>query len=80
MTSTPPPINLDKLRHVVQKFGAHAFTTQELARDYHDALPCADSPVHELDATLHQHATVLGIRAQHSATGDERTGTVWMAI
>ena len=33
--TTPMPINLDKLRNAVQKFGGMSFTTSQVAADYY---------------------------------------------
>lgn len=38
MTNSPAPINLDKLRNAVQRFGRMSFTTSQLAADYHLSL------------------------------------------
>lgn len=68
--STTP--NLDKLRNIVQKFGAHSFTTGEVASEYEDAPATAES-TEQFDALLQRHAAVLGIQAVTGGQG----ATVW---
>lgn len=75
--TTPAPVNLDKLRHAVQKFGAMSFTTSQVADDYQ----AGDSAMSDLDTQrfeelLHRHAALLGIAAQPSSAGGD---TVWQA-
>lgn len=80
--TTVPSINLDKLRHAVQKFGSHSFTTRQLITDYHhgEAVPADSSRL--LEDALHQHATLLGICAQPGADSapNPAADTVWIAV
>lgn len=76
--NTAPPINLDKLRHAVQKFGSHSFTTRQLVSDYHHGEAFSADSGQLLEAALHQHATLLGICAQSSPAAAEET--VWLAV
>lgn len=71
MTAHAHP-NLDKLRNIVQKFGAHSFTSAQVAREYEDA-PASAETAERFDAVLKQHATVLGIDVVPGTTGS----TVW---
>lgn len=76
--TTPAPINLDKLRNAVQKFGAMSFTTSQVAMDYDQG----NGNLQEQDALrfgelLHRHAALLGIAAQPSSAGGD---TVWQAL
>lgn len=62
--STVTTLNLDKLRNIVQKFGASAFSPAQVAREYsYDE----EAPSEELTAqfadALQRHAVVLGIQA-----------------
>lgn len=76
MTNTPT-VNLDKLRHVVQKFGAMSFTTSQIATDYQqDDNALSDSDALRFESLLHRHAALLGIAAQPSSAGGD---TVWQA-
>ena len=75
--TTATPINLDKLRNVVQKFGTLSFTTAQAAADYYqndEALPGTF-----FEAMLHQHAALLGIHVQASTPSDP-SRTIWQAI
>lgn len=77
MTSLPP-INLDKLRNIVQKFGAHSFTTQQVAADYQqNEPPSPHETPHRFEDLLRRHATLLGISAQPSSAGGD---TIWKAV
>lgn len=60
--TTAYSFDLDKLRHIVQKFGAHSFTTAQVAQEYGDGPPTAER-IALLDAQLARHAVVLGIQA-----------------
>jgi len=72
-----PPINLDKLRNAVQKFGAMSFTTSQLATDYEEGEgPANTQESLGFNALLHRHAALLGIEAQPSSAGGD---TVWQA-
>ena len=64
--------NLDKLRNIVQKFGAHSFTSAQVAREYEDA-PASAETAEQFDSVLHQHAAVLGIQVVAGTGG----ATVW---
>lgn len=76
MTATPP-INLDKLRNAVQKFGAMSFTTSQVAMDYDQGEgKLNDQDTVRFDELLRRHATLLGIEAQPSSAGGD---TVWQA-
>lgn len=76
--TTPMPINLDKLRNAVQKFGGMSFTTSQVAADYYQGeSTVTDQNVLQFDALLQRHAALLGITAQPSGTGS--TDTVWQA-
>lgn len=75
--TTPAPINLDKLRNAVQKFGRVSFTTSQVAEDYDQT----QASLQERDALrfeelLHRHAALLGIKPQPSSAGGD---TVWQA-
>lgn len=75
--TTPAPINLDKLRHAVQKFGAMSFTTSQVATDYDQGEGCLkEQDALRFDELLHRHAALLGIVAQPSSAGGD---TVWQA-
>lgn len=65
--------NLDKLRNIVQKFGAHSFTTDQVASEYDDSPATAES-TGQFDAVLQRHAAVLGIQA---VAGSSPGATVW---
>ncbi|WP_280187917.1 hypothetical protein [Delftia sp. PS-11] len=73
MTPTSSP-NLDKLRNIVQKFGAHSFTTGQVASEYDDEPANAEAAA-QFDALLQRHAAVLGIQAVSAAQGS--SATVW---
>ncbi|WP_284336093.1 hypothetical protein [Comamonas sp. NoAH] len=76
--TTPAPINLDKLRNAVQKFGAMSFTTSQLASDYHqDESKVTEQDVQRFEALLHRHAALLGIAPKPSSAGGD---TVWQAL
>ena len=64
--------NLDKLRNIVQKFGAHSFTSAQVAREYEDA-PTSAETAERFDAVLRRHAAVLGIEIVPGTSGS----TVW---
>ncbi|MDR0227396.1 MAG: hypothetical protein LBI66_13350 [Burkholderiaceae bacterium] len=66
--------NLDKLRNIVQKFGALSFTTDQVASEYDEAPATAES-TEQFDALLQRHAAVLGIRSVSAAHGG--SATVW---
>lgn len=75
---TEAPINLDKLRNTVQKFGALSFTTSQVATDYEHGDTQADGIAsHRFEDLLHRHAALLGIAAQPSSAGGD---TVWQAV
>lgn len=75
--NTPAPINLDKLRNAVQKFGAMSFTTSQVALDYDQGEGgLKDQDAQRFDELLHRHAALLGIAAQPSSAGGD---TVWQA-
>lgn len=76
MTVTTP-INLDKLRNAVQRFGAMSFTTSQVAADYDQGEGgLTDRDALRFDELLRQHAALLGIAAQPSSAGGD---TVWQA-
>lgn len=75
--TTPAPINLDKLRNAVQKFGALSFTTSQVASDYHQDESVTDQDAQRFEALLHRHAALLGIAAKPSSAGGD---TVWQAL
>lgn len=76
MTATPP-INLDKLRNAVQKFGAMSFTTSQVATDYDQGEgKLNDQDALRFDDLLRRHAALLGIEALASSAGGD---TVWQA-
>lgn len=78
MNTAPAAINLDKLRNAVQRFGAHSFTTGQLATDYMQDQPTANLiEVQRFEDLLHRHATLLGITPQPSSAGGD---TVWLAL
>lgn len=78
MTTTPIPINLDKLRNAVQRFGAMSFTTSQISADYHQGQSSAgDHDALRFDELLRRHAALLGIAAQPSSAGGD---TVWQAL
>lgn len=75
--SNGAPINLDKLRHTVQKFGSMSFTTSQLASDYdsdNNHMPVIAAT--RFEELLHRHAALLGIAPQPSSAGGD---TVWQA-
>ncbi|MGN1055897.1 MAG: hypothetical protein ACI4QS_04180 [Comamonas sp.] len=77
----PAPINLDKLRNAVQKFGHMSFTTSQVASDYHHG----ESAVTEEDAQrfeelLRRHAPLLGIQALSSGGAAGGGDTVWQPV
>lgn len=75
--TTPAPINLDKLRNAVQKFGQMSFTTSQVAEDYNQGEgSLRDRDALRFDELLHRHAALLGIAAQPSSAGGD---TVWQA-
>jgi len=78
MTSSPAPINLDKLRNAVQRFGRMSFTTSQLAADYHRGDESLSAPETALfDELLRRHAPLLGIAPQPASAGGD---TVWLAL
>lgn len=78
MNTVPAPINLDKLRHAVQRFGTHSFTTGQLATDYmHDQPTPNTVAIQRFEDLLHRHAALLGITPQPSSAGGD---TVWLAL
>lgn len=78
MTTPSTPINLDKLRNAVQKFGTNSFTTTQLAEDYqYGAAAFGDAGMQRFEEALHRHAALLGITPQPSSAGGD---TVWTAV
>lgn len=78
MTATSAPINLDKLRNAVQRFGNHSFTTTQVVRDYQgDDTPLSDADTQRFEDLLRRHAALLGIAPQPSSAGGD---TVWQAV
>lgn len=76
--NTAAPINLDKLRNAVQKFGAMSFTTSQVAADYHsESGLLKDDDSQRFEDLLRRHAALLGIAAQPSSAGGD---TVWQAL
>lgn len=76
--TTPTPINLDKLRNAVQKFGTLSFTTSQVAADYHQGeTGVTEQDALRFDELLRRHAALLGITAQPSSAGGD---TVWQAL
>jgi len=57
MTPSSSP-NLDKLRNIVQKFGASSFTTDQVASEYDDAPATAES-IEQFDALLQRDYNLL---------------------
>ena len=75
--NTATPINLDKLRNAVQKFGAMSFTTSQLAADYQEGDgTVTDEDAKRFEDVLRRHAALLGIQPQPSSAGGD---TVWQA-
>ena len=68
------PINLDKLRNIVQKFGSTSFTTSQVASDY--LQDSAGLEAAQFEDLLKRHAALLGIRPMPSSAGGD---TVWVA-
>ena len=60
--TTAPSLNLDKLRNIVQKFGAGAFSPAQVAHEYGngEAAP-TDEVTAQFTEALQRHAVVLGI-------------------
>ncbi len=78
MNTPATPINLDKLRNAVQKFGTSSFTTTQLSEDYqHQQASLDDAGMQRFEDVLRRHAALLGIRAQPSSAGGD---TVWVAV
>jgi nitrogen regulatory protein PII len=78
MTSPSTPINLDKLRNAVQKFGSNSFTTAQVAGDYQQGEGnLGDAGMQRFEELLRRHAALLGISPQPSSAGGD---TVWMAV
>lgn len=75
--TTAIPINLDKLRNVVQKFGVLSFTTAQAAADYYQNDEAM--PVEFFETVLRQHSALLGVHALASTSTDP-SHTVWKAI
>ena len=75
MTPSSSP-NLDKLRNIVQKFGASSFTTDQVASEYDDAPATAES-IEQFDALQQRHAAVLGIHSVPDSGGQGHGATVW---
>lgn len=76
--NTAAPINLDKLRNAVQKYGAMSFTTSQVATDYHQGNDTASNvDAQRFEDLLRRHAALLGITAQPSSAGGD---TVWQAL
>ncbi|WP_370680624.1 hypothetical protein [Comamonas sp. GB3 AK4-5] len=67
------PINLDKLRNIVQKFGSTSFTTSQVASDYLQDGGQIDAA--QFEDLLKRHAALLGIRPMPSSAGGD---TVWL--
>lgn len=80
MTTIAPP-DLDKLRNIVQKFGASSFTTAAVAREYSEDAP-SDEDVTLLEAQLQRHAPVLGIQAlpAQAPASTAHAHTLWRAL
>lgn len=77
MTSVAP-INLDKLRNAVQRFGNLSFTTAQVASDYdHGETLSGEMDTQQFEVLLQRHATVLGISPRVSGAGGN---TVWQAV
>jgi hypothetical protein len=74
MTVNTLPINLDKLRNIVQKFGSTSFTTSQVASDY--LQDGAGPEATQFEDLLKRHAALLGIRPMPSSAGGD---TVWVA-
>ena len=55
-------INLDKLRNIVQRFGAHSFTASQVATEY-EGSAASGATARTIDELLAHHAAVLGIQA-----------------
>ena len=75
MTPSSSP-TLDKLRNIVQKFGASSFTTDQVASEYGGAPATAES-IEQFDALLQRHAAVLGIHSVPGSGGQGHGATVW---
>ena len=73
--TAPTPINFDKLRNAVQKFGSMSFTTAQISADYYRN--DGDIPAPFFEKILHQHAALLGIRPQ---TSDLDKNTIWQSL
>ncbi len=54
--------NLDKLRNIVQRFGAHSFTASQVATEY-EGSAASGATARTIDELLAHHAAVLGIQA-----------------
>ena len=74
---TTSPINLDKLRNAVQKFGAMSLTTAQVSADYYQNEEEMPEPLFE--ALLHRHSALLGIHPQ-APNADGHTNTIWQAL
>ncbi|MBI1623304.1 MAG: hypothetical protein RR800_11845 [Comamonas sp.] len=53
--------NLDKLRNIVQSFGAHSFTATQVATEYEGSAASSES-IKTFEELLARHAAVLGIQ------------------
>lgn len=60
--------NLDKLRNIVQRYGEHSFTTDQVVAEYQDS-PVNSESLLLFDELLTRHAAVLGIQ-QVPSTSD----------
>ena len=54
--------NLDKLRNIVQSFGASSFTATQVATEYEGSTASSES-TKTFEELLAHHATVLGIQS-----------------
>ena len=75
MSATIAQIDLDKLRHIVQKFDASAVTAAGIASEYGQGA-ASDEDVALIEEQLQRHAPVLGIQAQPAQGG----ATVWRTL
>lgn len=67
--------NLDKLRNIVQRFGPHSFTTEQVVVEYQES-PATSESRQLFDELLSRHAAVLGIQAVSGAAEGQ---SVWRA-
>ena len=77
MSTTIAQLDLDKLRHIVQKFDASSFTAAGIANEYSQGA-ASHEEVALIEEQLQRHAPVLGIQAL-PAQGDG-TATVWRTV